>query len=409
MYRHRMHRASCVVWICLAAVGCGGPPDRTPGAGAEELAPAEPPSFAQETEALSSSCAGVMPGPLGPGLTESEAASPGDVCVNGTSDASGHLAIGKLFHYTHFVSWHVVGLDGTPGGYFSARRMGALLPQWSGFHGLSVSPSSRVFLNTYSTNGVQLRMNEIKPGGQGSYDAAVDYDYGSFAVVSRMTSPGTWQVTAQRYDEEGDPVFGSPVVVRPGSGPNAPFIAVAGVDLHGRLLVLWDGSVDGAGSGTLRGRWLRHDGSFIGAPFLAASGLSEGTGYTLYPLIGGGLALLADNFSTGRQWLARYRPHIGGPLPPPAWLAARPNVIPRLIRDNHAYALVPVAYQTVPDCKQELELRAPSGRLCGTLTFPLAAGACETRGIDVGRDGTVIQQSVLPDDCQHTWWPQLLE
>ena len=62
---------------------------------------------------------------------------------------------------------------------------------------------------------------------------------------------------------------------------------------------------------------------------------------------------------------------------------------------------------------------APSGKSCGSIGFRAATGACETSGLSVGFDGTVIQQLPLefekrepmmygPTTCTWRWWPALL-
>jgi hypothetical protein len=122
------------------------------------------------------------------------------------------------------------------------------------------------------------------------------------------------------------------------------------------------------------------------------------------------LAALLQGGLAGNQagsWDRRYA-HLGAARePPPDWLASHPAWAFRLTRGNQGYALFPPPGQELADCAPGLELRSVTGRLCGTVTFREEGGACRTRALDQGWDGTVVQQSAR-SPCHYRWWPRLL-
>jgi hypothetical protein len=89
----------------------------------------------------------------------------------------------------------------------------------------------------------------------------------------------------------------------------------------------------------------------------------------------------------------------------PAWLADRALWSFRFTRGNRGYALFPPPDGAASTCTPAIELRAPSGRLCGRVTLPADAGSCG--GVDQGWDGSVIQQRGL-GACRYRLWPALL-
>src|SRR6185437_8161053 len=104
----------------------------------------------------------------------------------------------------------------------------------------------------------------------------------------------------------------------------------------------------------------------------------------------------------------------------PGWLVSRPTTSLHMAHGGAAYAIVPNAEQaSVPDCHQDIEVLAPSGKSCGTARFVASGSACTTpQGttsiIDVGYDGTVEQQSTQSCDdnlrcaCTWQWWRGIL-
>ena len=62
----------------------------------------------------------------------------------------------------------------------------------------------------------------------------------------------------------------------------------------------------------------------------------------------------------------------------------------RAARAERAYAFLPWATD-VKTCGQQVEVVSPSGASCGKLDFPVDSGACRTRELRLGLDGTVLQ------------------
>jgi hypothetical protein len=204
---------------------------------------------------------------------------------------------------------------------------------------------------------------------------------------------GTCGGSARRYDALGA-TRGSP-------GAVGCFHLGAAVSSRGEALVLEDRR------GDLREvwiHWLRADGSAARAA--SREGLLaevfQGGAPELAPLLDGSIAV-----SDGGRWTRR-SPHLSERSEAaPAWLAGQPvGTTFRNTRGNRGYALFPPPAESA-DCSQAVELRAPSGRLCGKVTLRDPGGSCRAAAVDQGWDGTVVQASG-PEPCSWRWWPRLL-
>jgi hypothetical protein len=180
-----------------------------------------------------------------------------------------------------------------------------------------------------------------------------------------------------------------------------------GVSILGEALAIEDGA-----TGSLSGRsilhWVRPDGSHARPP------ADEGDSYALLgsseielaPLLDGSIAVRA----AGTEWTRRYRHLADRSEPGPAWLTGRSQWTFRNTRGNRGYAFFPQSGwrgETSADCSQAVELRAPSGRLCGEVTLMNPGGPCRTGYADQGWDGTVIERNAR-ETCAYRWWPRLL-
>lgn len=194
--------------------------------------------------------------------------------------------------------------------------------------------------------------------------------------------------------------------------PLPPKSAPLAVDRAGNTLVLSDGSQQ-YGSGSIAAFWVDHAGA-MGAVFMLigpTSSIVQSPQATarvksgLFIASGGRWTLQLDSLSTRSE-------------PAPAWLASRPVREMHMVHDGRAYAILPPAAHpaVVGDCVQSIEVVASSGKSCGTNTFRAAAGSCETLGIRVGYDGTVVQQLPSASEfscpatgsqcaCTWQWWP----
>lgn len=202
--------------------------------------------------------------------------------------------------------------------------------------------------------------------------------------------------------------------------PLTVFVAAIGVDRQGNVLALHE-EPDG-----LHGFWVDHTGTkhpdFQLMSAAAISGLGFGTNpqLTLEPQVGGGLFLRAGNYGNptpdpGSKWIAALDPLGTAAHPAPAWLSARIGTDLHMIHGGSAYGVI--SLQTnLGSCKQAVEVVTAHGESCGAATFDLGAGACTAKLLQLGYDGTVIQQ--LPGSmetcsdqytcsCTWRWWPAL--
>ncbi|HET8538771.1 MAG TPA: hypothetical protein VFL83_02745 [Anaeromyxobacter sp.] len=201
-------------------------------------------------------------------------------------------------------------------------------------------------------------------------------------------------IAVARFDAHGVP-RGPPATF---AGHASTCVAVAAVSREGEALVVEKAEA----SAWLH--WIRADGTEAVAPAAAGgfAGLfSSGQPVALAPLLDGSVVA-----SEGGVWTRRFA-HLGDRAEAaPGWLASRPGYTFRNTRGERGYALFPPGGETA-SCTQKIELLAPSGRLCGTVTLSDPGGACRTRTVDQGWDGTVVQQGPR-ERCAWRWWPGLL-
>jgi hypothetical protein len=236
-------------------------------------------------------------------------------------------------------------------------------------------------------------------------DFAVDPQGGTVAAWWSPTGGNTAarNLMFQAFDERGRP-RASPRIVQTLDASEALTLLV-GVDLRGRVLVLWK-----TGDSTWMGQWLSREGRARTQPFMVA--LAPASGHVLedrlQPLVGAGLVL-----RLGGQWVQQFPSGETTSLPAPDWLAANPGTDLTLIRNNHAYALLPAPTLVEgAGCQERVSLFTRDGEPCGDLLFPFGGSTCEGRRLGLGLDGTVIQQIDLNipsnDQCAWRWWPRLL-
>jgi hypothetical protein len=239
-----------------------------------------------------------------------------------------------------------------------------------------------------------------------------DPNGGLFAAGPTSTSgaqPRTQQ--AWMFEPDGRTRWGP----RP-LGTAGPVYGV-GVDFLGRALAIVEG-----GDGTINAIWFERDGTAMTPFFAIATGFAAGaaTWFEALPLIGGGLAVRRlDAPGSGiwrgwhSTWLAVIPSGSSAVQAPPDWLTSRPDTSLQVIHGNRAYALLPLrADNTV--CEQKLEVLAPNGTSCGSMSFPVKSGTCNTWDLRVGIDGTVLQRfpaelEVSPTprsrSCTLRFWP----
>jgi hypothetical protein len=358
-------------------------------------APPEPDRFV-DVERLDAdpACDALVPTRV-PAPVTAHVAGEGLSCGRGLSEGRGHVAV--LVRQYPRQEWQAFSPDGTAEQRF-ATGFGSLVPQpdgWIVARSATSSAPNSVRVEWLSGDGTVRRSETPSPGFLiGWWTLAQDPLGGALLILGRDVSEtsttcerGVW-----RYDAAGAP-RGAPASICAGD---------AAVSTLGEALLLEGRLVDGQGRVFLR--WLRPDGTEARPPADAESSAIGAFGFNVAPLLDGSIA--GGNYAS---WFRRY-PHLaaaGEPAPP--WLAARDGQQPyRFTRGNRGYAFVPLAWFAPPeDCRQVVELVAPSGRLCVRLTFREDATGCAQHWIDQGWDGTVVQQSGK-DPCTWRWWPGLL-
>ncbi|MFY3742727.1 hypothetical protein ACOQFB_02365 [Anaeromyxobacter sp. Red801] len=403
--------------LALSLACGGGGPAPTPAAAqppaAPDPAPVPPsaaPSAALTIERLDAAgeCAGLVPQDAPEPVAISRDLPAGATCGPALSDGAGQVAASAR-DAAGGASWQVFDAAGAPGRTFPAWP---LLAQPSGWLGLVQDdaapggPAVRVI--ALSGDGAPLRAETVSADpaeavlrGAG---LAGDPSGGALALVADTAVAGNhWSALhAQRFDAAGAPRWDAPARLGARSEPDVTFL-VGGVSRGGEALALWQrsASVDVA--------WLGPDGGALAAAELV-EGAAALTGsdaprhdLELVPLLDGALALRADGA------FRRVYPRLAtASAPLPGWLAGRAAWTLRLTRGDAGYALLPPPGEAAADCAQAVELRAPSGRLCGRIWLRRpGAGACTTGAVEQGWDGTVAQQDAQ-GACRWRVWPRLL-
>jgi hypothetical protein len=315
----------------------------------------------------------------------------------------------------------LVSPDGQTKTYLSFVKGATLHAEPSGFSGTVNSFSGNFSVASYGADGKQT--------GHVDYVAAADAQVPIIEVKDPRS--GTLIVGKFRRPNEAESAasrraaFVSAAPAEVWSAPIASAGAVfgAGMDLSSNVLLVTDGSAR-SGAGAISAQWISSSGKDLTGEFQLLSGFQAGsnTWFEVSPLIGGGVAVrrvdAAD--SAGKDLSSQYLCVVatGGTQcnAPPDWLASRRNARIEPIRNATAYALLPDP-ATVSDCKQTVELLNGTGASCASKDLPMASGACRTRALEVGTDGTLIQPladqawSCGPGDrpCRATWrwWPNL--
>jgi len=168
-------------------------------------------------------------------------------------------------------------------------------------------------------------------------------------------------------------------------------IAVAGFDEQGRML-----ATNVAGETT----WRNADATLVSGPI---AGTIAGP---IRPLVGGGYDTASGVLPSGATKF----------VPRPQWLAARTDGPLALVRGRGAYAYVPAGPSN--PCTNRLEVLAPDGTVCATVT--IAEPKCSPGGpvtgpaLQVGAGGSVAERAgwyCHDDTCLVAWrvWNHLLD
>jgi List-Bact-rpt repeat protein len=334
-------------------------------------------------------------------------------CAPGTTDGSGTMVLPTLptggAPPGTFI-FRFVGLDGLVKGSFTDRfddiYMFDILEQADGYivarydNYVPSNKADSVF--TVSPTGVKgppqypgssWMIDAVNPVG-GAVTALQDPAYSGYEIVS--------------WDE---------ALNRRWTVNTAAEVRSVGVDRKGATLVVVREKAD---SSNLSAFWIDPSG-VAGADFAIGNGATRliprvGDGFFVYDYVPPLVTPVIPARGMGTP-LAQIDSWATETKAPPAWLAARPHKGLHMVHGGAGYALIDPAGDVAP-CSQQIEVLAPSGKSCGTVSFFIGGGACRAGGLTVGYDGTVIQQlpvamepvsEIAPGFSEHacTWryWP----
>jgi hypothetical protein len=309
--------------------------------------------------------------------------------------------------------------DGKQEHFFYAPALTPLLPQDRGYHSVAATIGatangtsvSGIDHKVISGDGVTLRTTPLSRPGTSSYRWNVSgIPHGGSLAVVRSCSMSCG-VTVRRFASDGTP--GNSALLGLPHGPSAsePESGVGAVSAAGDTLVLLNDSgrrtlgwitPDGVELEIIPGEGTWHDDDRFQADVLDPNG-----SYLVRPLLDGSVVLQEDG-----AWTRWYGYHATSGQPAPDWLASRDGWSFRWTRGARGYAFFQPADQIGSTCDQEIELVAPSGRLCAAVFLHSGSQACWKGIVDQGWDGTVVQSSSSCTGahctCSYRWWTRLL-
>ena len=172
----------------------------------------------------------------------------------------------------------------------------------------------------------------------------------------------------------------------------------AGVDVFGRSIV-----ITGGASGSITAQWFEGNGTPLTGEFRLLDTFTPGanTWFETSPLIGGGVVVRRMDLNaangTDSHMLVTVDSGTAGVHAAPQWMVGRNNTRLQITRGGMAYAVLPYGVAT-GNCSEHLEIVASDGTSCGARDYPIAAGTCNTMGLTLAEDGTVMQQ--LPSSME---------
>jgi hypothetical protein len=358
-----------------------------------------------------SSCDGLAPAAVGAAVPIQTVDNDlvNGVCEAAEVDGTGHIATTyELNNQPHTSLFTFFDPAGTRTGAYGAVRA-HLIGQASGFMGaecIGAQCQSDVFV--LDPNGGQLfkstpGVTEFSNGLQANNPLG-----GMIHARVQNTSAG-FIVVLDNLDATGA-VRWSRTLPDPFAAGAQGFVQVA-VDRMGNTLALW-ASTARFGANTWAGEWFDPAGN-AGPVLEALTGVVPTQTLALFDRVGSGLFL-----SDGFHWIGQIDALATGFTAAPSWLVTRINTTLHMARGGTAYAVVPLQSASA-NCEQTIEVVAADGTSCGSATFTVGGGACDTTGpIIVGYDGTVVQQLPATREtctaanhqctCTYRAWPAFL-
>jgi len=330
-------------------------------------------------------CAGLGPDTVGPpSATVTIRASASENWFAGANDGSGTLALMMTNdNYKPSLRVRLFDPSGAQRGTYQPAQVTLSEQIFGQLDGFTVSYYDTVH-DSHELVALDRNASVIAATGTSSRVVwPVADPLGGIVVLGRVND--TYPIEVAAYDERLNQRFRTQL-------SSIERVLASGVDLEGNTLVLLDAK-DRYGAGKLGGIWIDHSGN-AGAEFLALENIPSPPYVFLTPRVGSGFFVGTNpGPPTAAAWIGQFDA-MGGRTAPPEWLAARPVETLRLARKRRAYAVISPA-RLDNACHVDVEVVAPSGKSCGTATFPAAqSGQFCSSGLFVGYDGTAVVGSV---------------
>ena len=350
---------------------------------------------------LSNDCDGVVPAALPEPRTVHQETGTHASCISSAGDGQGVVATGFFGSRDSQSSWFTaLGPDGGAAygidGVGTRDGVARILPQEDGFLGLEL------YRPPISWRVIRLP--------EGTFPVAEDVRLellpdptGGALVVELPRNYKQWWISALRLDGHGQ-LRTPPADVATGAPAVEPKATGAGVSISGEALVVFTGEPFGR-SDALYGRWMDAEGHPLTDVF--DTGLSPPWMGTI-PLLDRSVVLVSGDARRA------FRPGDTMARAAPGWVRRATGTIALLPR-SHGYAILLPPGLASEACRRIVELRAPSGKLCGGVAAQSSANRSGSSGyfVDLGLDGTLIQtvQSTKCSFgicCDRFIWPGLL-
>lgn len=356
-----------------------GPPDAGPDAGLDGGAPG---------------CAALLPADAGtPVVVNLDVGDPSEVCSAAQPDEGGTVPL-RLATYDaagmHRTAWAFYGAsDGARLGlqeWSSGLGPVSLLAQPEGFTGIGFTGDAReIDLHDIAGDGKEVSVSHTH--ARESEGVAVADPSGGTVVfaVARESTAST--LGFQRFDAQGNLSANAAVA---SAEPDAAVSWVAGVSTEGDTLVVF--SFAGR---PCRAVWLDGAGNAVSAPFAPATCRI----HRFYPLLDGGLAVETSTLDASHSISFAIARRAIAFAAAPAWLDGRSLREFSILPGRKGYTL-----REMGSGERFLSF-LPGGDSCGALPGPIL----ERGPVQIGRDGTLVEQDLTGAGCTFRWYPQLFE
>ena len=361
-----------------------GPPDVGPDAGSDGGAPG---------------CAGLLPADAGtPIVVNLDLGDPSEICAAAQPDEGGTVPL-RISTYDdnglRHAAWPFYrAADGvllSRQEFADGTGPDALFSQPQGFIGVAArdvgSGQPHVVVRGFARDGTPGASTDIP--GRAAFATEPE---GGLALVNWFLTPhATVEVTYWHFDQTGHPLeIGKPVGIDDPTGRTDPW-AIVGVSVNdGHALVVW-----GWTASPCFAIWVNREGGAIGSGFQPPTCRV----HRLLPLLDGAMAVETYNLDAVNTITAVVPDGSQAWTAAPAWLAGRSLREFVLLPNGRGYALRQSGAQA------PLEIVEPSGTSCGAVATPeLGKGP-----LQIGRDGTLVEQDSDGASCTFRWYPQLFK